>query len=288
MMPLPRLNFGVKALWFAIAVAPLAIGAMAAAPMYGQILHASAPLPTFEVATVRPMKNGPPTDRGTSPPGVEHYFFTPKMLIGFAYNLPDFSEARITKGPSWLEETYEVRGKIEDSQYAAIQAMPSAERQKQIQLMVQSLLADRFKLKVHFETQEMPMYALEAAKSGPKLMPARKDMPTRFGVVPHGQELELTSNGYTLDELAALLGRQPEVGGRTVVNKTGLSGSYFLMMRWTGEQPTTAVVQASPSSEGTAPSYFTAIQEQLGLRLVPIKGPVELIVVDHIEQPTEN
>src|SRR5580704_1748975 len=125
-MLISRRNVTGRVLWLAVVMGLMALGVVRGSLVNGQILHASGPQPSFEVATVRPMKNGPPSDRGTSPPGVEHYFFTPKMLIGFAYNLPDFSEARITKGPSWMEETYEVRGKIEDSQYAAMQTMPAA------------------------------------------------------------------------------------------------------------------------------------------------------------------
>jgi uncharacterized protein (TIGR03435 family) len=97
--------------------------------------------------------------------------------------------------------------------------------------------------------------------------------------------LELDATGTTADRLAALLGRQPEVGGRTVVNKTGLPGDYDVTLRWT---PPAQGVDAAATPDSDAPSYFTAIEEQLGLKLSPTKGPVDFIVIDHIDKPSEN
>jgi bla regulator protein BlaR1 len=100
-------------------VIPLALGMIHALPVYGQVLYRDGPLPSFEVATVKPMPNGqPPTP---APPGgsIVHLFVTPKMLVMYAYNLPDFSEDQIERGPGWMNETYEVQGKISDEEYAA-------------------------------------------------------------------------------------------------------------------------------------------------------------------------
>ena len=267
---------------------PVVFGMVHTLPLYGQVLYTNGPLPSFEVATIKPMPSGPPPT--PAPPGgsTVHLFFTPKMLVMYAYNLPDFSEEKILKGAAWMDDIYEVQGKISDSDYAAMQKMPSAERQEQIQLMLQSFLKDRMKLKVHMEKRQEAVYALEVAKTGAKLSPAQEGMPKRFGVTDRGQTYELKANGVDLDLLAQLLGRQPEIGGRSVVNKTGLTGSYYVALRWTRTTSETAVTDGAPTPGEIAPSYFTAIQEQLGLRLVATKGQVDYVIVDQIEKPSPN
>jgi hypothetical protein len=171
----------------------LAPGTLHTLPAYGQVLYTSGPLPSFEVATIKPAPNGfPPTPQGGS---TVHLHFTPKMMIMYAYNLPDFSEGRILNGAGWTEDNYEVEGKISDSDYAAMQKMTPAEKNQQIQLMVQSLLKDRMKLKVHLEKREETVYALEVAKGGMKLAPAQEGVSKGFGVTHQGQIYQLTTKG---------------------------------------------------------------------------------------------
>jgi bla regulator protein BlaR1 len=273
---------------FATLLLPLALGMVHALPLYGQVLYRDGPLPSFEVATIKVLPNGPPP---TSPPHGEstvHLFFTPKMMIMYAYNLPDFSEGRILNSAGWTEDTYEVLGKISDSDYAAMQKMTPAEKNQQIQLMLQSLLKDRMKLKVHLEKREETVYALEVAKGGPRLALAKEGMPKGFGVTHQGQIYQLTDNGGSLYGLAELLGRQPEIGGRSVVNKTGITGSYDVAMHWTRTGSAAAPTDDASTQDENAPSFFTAIQEQLGLRLATTKGQVDYAIVDHIEKPSEN
>ncbi len=159
--------------------------------------------------------------------------------------------------------------------------------------MLQSLLADRFKLKVHFETREMPVYELVVAKGGPKLVTlAKMDSSSRQshgpgagtsndhvrrGQGPNRAEARNDVSPWPIDPIAAAM--QPEVGNRKVVDQTGLKGHYDLSLDWTREGPATA---------DAAPPFFTALQEQLGLRLVSTKGPVEVIVIDSIELPSAN
>jgi bla regulator protein blaR1 len=169
-----------------------------------------------------------------------------------------------------------------------MQKMSQVERDEQIQLMLQSLLRDRFKLKVHLEKRQELVYALEAGKTGVNLSPVQGGLPKRFDVTNHGQTYELRANGVDLDVLARLLGREPEIGGRSVVNKTGLTGNYYVAMRWTRAEPAAGGTEGAPTPVAIAPSYFTAIQEQLGLRLVPTKDLVDYIVVDHVEKPSPN
>ena len=91
------------------------------------------------------------------------------MLVMYAFNMPEFSEDQIANGPSWMEDQYEVRGKISDTDYAAMQKMTPAEKREQIQLMVQSLLKERFHLEVHLTKREQSIYALEVAENRPEI-----------------------------------------------------------------------------------------------------------------------
>jgi uncharacterized protein (TIGR03435 family) len=271
-----------------VLLCPLAPGTLAALPAFGQGLYTDGPLPSFEVTTIRPMPDGPPPNQSPHSATTVRLHFTPKMMVMYAYNLPDFSEGRILNGAGWTEETYEVQGKISDSDYAAMQKMTPAERNRQIQLMVQSLLRDRMKLKVHLEKREETVYALEVAKKGAKLAPAKESLPKGFGVTHQGQVYQLTDNGGTLDGLAELLSRQPEIGGRSVVNKTGIGGSYDVALRWTRTGTAADAMDDASTQDENAPSFFTAIQEQLGLRLAPTKDQVDYVIVDHIEKPSAN
>jgi len=137
-----------------------------------------------------------------------------------------------------------------------------------VDLLEQSLLADRFKLKVHFETREQPAFALVVAKGGSKLSPAKPGETTQLSASAN----ETTGTAVTLDQFVHSPLLRPE--GRIVIDQTGLTGAYDFTIK--GEDG------ADPAS------FFTLIQEQLGLKLVPTKAPTEVIVIDHIERPTEN
>jgi uncharacterized protein (TIGR03435 family) len=221
-----------------------------------------------------------------------NFTMTAKMLMDDAYNLPAFSKSQTIGGPDWADQTmYRVEAKIDDSQYAALQKVPSAQRVQQIHLMEQSLLAERFKLKVHFETREMPVYALEVAKGGPKLTPSASNPtgtteahPTILSVVGKGDGFEIKGNGVSPGQLILLLQQQPELGNRMVVDQTGLKGHYEVSLNWTREG--SAAADAGPTADAAAPTFFDALKEELGLQLVETKGPVEVIVIDHIEKPS--
>jgi bla regulator protein blaR1 len=297
----------LAALVLLVIATPVAFGLVRMTPMYGQILHASGPLPSFEVVSIRPWKrpptpSPPPSDGATVPqrtmkadPGHlggqttdrVHAILPTGILIESAYNLPVSFGKQILGGPDWLwdnDTQYEIQAKIEDSLYAAIQKMTPAQQREQVNLMEQSLLADRFKLKMHFETRELPVYALVVAKGGPKLTAAKEGEAHRFFNVDNPQGGEMTANAVTLDQFShsPLL----RTGGRLVVDQTGLKGAYNFTLKWRSEQSVAA--SAGQEDKDDAPSLFTALQEQLGLRLVPSKAPVEVIVIDHIERPSEN
>jgi uncharacterized protein (TIGR03435 family) len=223
---------------------------------------------------------------------------TAKMLIDYAYNLPAFSESQIVGGPDWTGQTmYRIDAKIDDSQFVAMQKMPQAQQVQQVQLMEQSLLADRFKLKVHFETRQMPVYALEVARGGPKLTPAETEPaaagvpagiaqahPTSLVVTGKEDRFVILAKGAQPGQLIVLLQQQPELGNRMVVDKTGLAGKYDMTLDWTREG--SAEADAGAAKTDAAPPFFTALKVQLGLQLVETKGPVEVLVIDHVEKPS--
>jgi len=280
-------------------------------PVLAQILHASGPLPSFEVATIKRAGDGPVAITGAK--NVLNSIGTTKAMIEGAYNIPYGADDRLIGGPSWVNsDRYIVQGKLPDELFAKWQTMPVNERRTQGSLMKQALLADRFKLKVHFEMRELPVYELVVVKGGAKLKltkpvdpnapPAAtgplsayymdRSSPEHSLIVNRNAQgaLEMTTTGMTPAQVAAdLIGAAgDDLGGRTVVNKTGLDGQYDFTLKWAPQQTASAPGADNASPENEAPSIFTALEEQLGLKLVPAKGMVEVVVIDSIERPTEN
>jgi uncharacterized protein (TIGR03435 family) len=243
----------------------------------------------FEVASVKPNKSG---DRGTrlgmAPNGRLNVINASlKQLITNAYNLRDF---QVTGGPDWLDVD---RFDITAAAGHEILPSPGGPPQELFQ-MVRNLLADRFKLATHTETGDAPIYQLVLArpdgKLGPKMHPAAVDcaaMMARGGPpppVPAGQmppcgtrisDGHMSGRGGDIAQIARTLAGFPGVG-RIVVEKTGLTGSFDIDLDWTQD----------PSADAGGPSIFTALQEQLGLKLEPARGQVEVLVIDHAERPT--
>jgi bla regulator protein BlaR1 len=292
---------------FAITViaVPVAFGIVRMIPIYAQILHATAPLPSFEVATIKlqkPVPLPPPgeeiihqeTITGGLPGGLVgrasdrvHMTMTTNMLIATAYNISGSSQSRIVGGPAWLNaDRYEIEAKVDDSMNVAMQKMPTAQRREQVELMEQSLLADRFKLKLHFETREMPAYALVVGKSQSKLTAAKDGEVMKLSVVAREGGSELTVTAVTIDQLvhSPFFATNPVLGARLVVNRTELKGAYDFTLKWGPEQP----AEAGQESVVADPPLFSAIQQQLGLKLERTKGPAEVLVIDQIERPSEN
>jgi uncharacterized protein (TIGR03435 family) len=142
--------------------------------------------------------------------------------------------------------------------------------------MLQSLLADRFQLRVHYESRIQPIYELVLAKGGFKLKPLPADH-ERGGM--SGRPGEMILHGMSIADLARSLSMSNEAG-RAVVDKTGLTGNYEIDLKWTPDDQ-----QGTPDAGST---LFTALEEQLGLKLEPAKGPVDTLVIDHVEKPSEN
>lgn len=287
---------------------PIGIGLVNAPPGLSQTqsnISTAAPLPQFEVASIKPAASDqrgifirPGANGGLNVNNVPL-----KELIVIAWSIQPF---QLSGGPPWIESArYDISAKPEHK----------SERD-QVLLMLQSLLADRFQLKIHHETKELPVYALVLAnkdgKLGPQLTeskesscpefdPAKPPPPPdpgkpptlRCGGMMMGPD-RVTAMAVEVAQLVAVLARTL---GRTIVDKTGLTGKYDLQAQWTPDQA--QLLQAfpgggpppgmpAPQFDPNGPSIFTALQEQLGLKLESQKGPVDVIVIDHVERPSEN
>jgi uncharacterized protein (TIGR03435 family) len=186
--------------------------------------------------------------------------------------LPKFEVASVKPhkpegGPGWLsDDRYDVSAKA-----------AGAASRNQVMLMLQALLADRFKLTFHFEEKEMPIYSLVIAKNGPKIKEAKDDgNGLEIGGDP---QHALSARNISMAQFAGTLSRLQELD-RPVVDRTGLKGVFNISLDFVAEDA------ASPDSAG--PSIFTALAEQLGLKLEATKGPVQIFVIDHVEKPSEN
>ncbi|HUY94731.1 MAG TPA: TIGR03435 family protein [Terracidiphilus sp.] len=157
--------------------------------------------------------------------------------------------------------------------------------------MLQNLLADRFKLVVHHQPKDFPLYALVVAKGGPKLQEAKPEEILHSGLDgrpmcqhARGGRGVIHLEGCTVGDLAQTLSNWIMVNrGRAVVDQTGLTGRYTITLQWTPDD-----APATPQQDYSGPSMLTAVKEQLGLELKPIKGPLDTIVIDRVEMPSEN
>jgi uncharacterized protein (TIGR03435 family) len=260
-----------------------------------------APFPSFEIVSVKPSRPDDSRVRlGVTNDKFKTTNLTTDALIRFAYSLQ--SEGQLSGGPKWVNsEKYDIDAKWEDSLVNPLQKLPPDQLADQVRLMVQSLLADRFKLKVSHETRKIPVYVLIVAKNGPRLTPTTVSLPgspgtpkpTFRGMRNTGRG-KMEASGAPMSLLADALSNEPELGGRVVLDKTGLKGSYDFALQWTpeGSLPTSNSAGESSQAPGNAtpsdssgPSIFTAIQEQLGLKLQPRKAPMETVVIDYVETP---
>jgi uncharacterized protein (TIGR03435 family) len=309
-----KLSFGRKLLLAAVGIAaiagPIVLGLVNAPQIHAQSPQTSgAPLPSFEVASIKLNRSADLMTRVDAPKGrFIATGITAKDLIAWAYagiSLP-LRDNQLSGGPSWINsERYDIDAKLDDLQVEALQKLPPDQHILQIRLRVQSLLADRFKLVVRDETKELPVYALVIAKKGPKLQEAKPGDTYPNGIKgPDGRALpgmfwmesgQLTGQAIPMSDLVRMLSTQL---GSTVLDQTGLKGIYDIALKWVPDQGSKrmflgtfgvkpATENPSPP-ESSGPSIFTAIQEQLGLKLESTKGPVESLIIDHVERPSEN
>jgi uncharacterized protein (TIGR03435 family) len=253
----------------------------------------------YDVATIKTVQpDAPKTFSGVmdTPDGIDAEFVTVPMLMKIAYGGMTFvSDKQIIGAPAWASsQTYNIRAKINETDLAALQKLTPEERRQSNQQMLQTLLAERFNLKVHRETRQLPVYELVVAKSGSKLKPLGDDDPGIIkgtdGQIIKGSMARFDRSGkiivqqYSMPQLAILLTQQARELGRPVLDKTGLPGKYNFTLNWL---PTGPSITSHTDADDTL-SIFTALQEDLGLRLQPSTGPVEVLVIDHIDKPSDN
>jgi uncharacterized protein (TIGR03435 family) len=237
--------------------------------------------PSFEVATIKP---SPPNRLAGKNFGFRGGHFMTRNtnvndLIARAYGL---HAKQIVGGPDWFStDLYDIEGKPD------IEGVPN---DKQIRTMLQKLLADRFKLTFRHDKRELSVYVISVASGGPKMTTSGSDSGTSFHLRGLG---DLLGTGMTMTDFAQRM--QAGVMDKPVVDQTGLSGRYDFELKWTPDESqfaqfrgTGAVVPPPTDDPNAPPSLYTAVQEQLGLKMGPAKLPDEVIVIDHVEKPSEN
>jgi len=227
-----------------------------------------------------------------------------RELIAFAYRIQGF---QLEGGPDWTaSDRFDILGKP-DREVPGTGAF--FDGQEPLRMMLRTLLADRFKLVMHKETKELPIFELVLARQDGKLGPqlrapavdcAARAAAARAGAPPPASSgppgpgscgitmnpTRVAGGGVPLAMLASLLEGPAQ---RLVIDRTGLTGNWDLEVKYTPERSQLSPGVDLPSSvDPNAPSLFTAIQEQLGLKLRPARGPVEVLVIDSVEQPTPN
>jgi len=221
----------------------------------------------FEVAVIRP---------SLAPPGAGTSFNVfeggrlrivnepVKLLIRTAFRLQN---TQIAGGPGWLDtDRFDLEAKT---------GRPEKPTPDQLSPMMQDLLVERFHLKFHRETRELTVYALTLAKNGPKLKLKGEDESTAMNTHAGQATTQLVGAGVSMEQLAGYVGNRL---GRIVLDKTGLNGSYDFTLEWAPDQAT----------DSSAPALVTALREQLGLKLESHRSPLDVLVIDSIERPSEN
>jgi uncharacterized protein (TIGR03435 family) len=234
--------------------------------------------PHFEVVAIKPSK---PDSQGQGWSGsadrirIENY--TLRRLIRSAYGLK--SDSQILGGPDWLDkQSFDISAKIDDAEIAKMAKMDRAAKQRERNQMVQSLLAERFMLKAHLDHKTMPVYALVVVKSGARLTPTSPETAARGNNISTNNG-RMTASAISMDSFAEDLQYQSETGGRMVLNHTGLAGEYDFKLTWAEDSGD------SRPADPTLPGLFTALQEQLGLKLQPEKGEVQVVVIESATRP---
>jgi len=237
----------------------------------------------YDVVSIRPYKHegGPISVWGReTPDGFTDQGDTLMSLLDRAY--PILRLDQLDGLPQWgLWDYYNVEAKMDEETAAALQKLPQ-EQQKEIRRsMMQALLVDRFKLKVHKITRELPVYNLVVAKGG-----------TKFKETPAGKEDnlmvgwgEISGDGIAIDH--GILMNISSDTGRFVVNKTGLTGKYSFSLKWNPLAGHDVPGEIADQFAGRT-DIFTAFEKQLGLKFEPGKGPVDVYVIDHVEEPSAN
>lgn len=319
-LDLPR-KLVLVATAFAVSAVPIALGLANGSRVPVQSRTDASHPYQFEVASIKPDKSGTPGTRmRLAPAGFSGNNVPIKLLVRIAFDVQD---NQIIGAPAWLgSDYYDIEAKIDGATVDTLHQMSEEDALAARRQMLQALLADRMRLVIHRETREQPLYEMVIAKGGSKLHEATPGDTYPNGIkgpdgVAHPGMMSMGRGGVMgqavpISNLTDFLTQQLH---RIVIDKTGLTGNYDFTMHWTpvelqgrmfgrpGPGAGSAAVGApggatvagpgapasgDNSSPDSGPTIFTAIQEQLGLTLESSKGPVEVIVIDHVERPSEN
>lgn len=234
--------------------------------------------PSFDVAVIKPSDTTAPHGTGIRDSGrhIAMFNFSVSDLIAYSYGL---HKKQIAAGTlPILDEHFDVDG-VPD-----VEGRPSL---AQSRMMFQRLLVSRFKLAFHYEQRELPAYAIQEAKGGSKLMRTASKPGDRTGFTFNCVAVLRVRNSSIAD---VAKGMQEAFLDKPVVDETGLHDRYDFDLKWTPDEtqsycPAPANSQNDPNA---APGFYTALQEQLGLRVVPTKALIQVMVIDHLETPSEN
>jgi uncharacterized protein (TIGR03435 family) len=252
-------------------------------------------IPSYELVSIHKTQNGASGSPGIheDPDGLTAGSTSLRELIGEAYgfSLGQLSEQQLVGAPGWVKtQLFDIHAKVDSAEVPKLKELTKAETMmvsaQQIvsrtpsyrALMLERLLEDRFHLKVHYEQRVMPLYEMTVAKGGVRMKIAHPADPEHGSMSMSNGKLE--GDNVPMAFIPVMFALELE---RPVEDKTSTSGNFDFQLHWTGMGET-----EDNGSNQSAPSIFTAVQEQLGLKLQPGKGPVWIIVVDHAEMPSEN
>jgi bla regulator protein blaR1 len=287
-----NLSMGRKLLLGTVATAaialPVVFGLAHTTQIFAQTKVEDSPanLLEFEVVSIKPNKSG--DNRAgflLSKGGLSLSNVPVQMLLREAFNVND---ERIFGSPNWAKsDRFDVEAKVSEADLSKLDSLSPRQRTK----MLLPLLQDRINLKYHHETREMPVYSVVVAKGGLKLKESTVPSNEARGGIRMNGPGDFEGMNVTLALLCHVLSEQPELA-HSIIDKTGLAGNYDFHLQWrpeiAGQSGSDANSVGAPVSDANKPGLFTALQEELGLKLEPQKGPVDVIVIDHIEAPSPN
>jgi uncharacterized protein (TIGR03435 family) len=229
--------------------------------------------PDWDVVSVKARDpNEPSNSQSTGMKGRQYTMTnrTVETMLLFAYGM---NKTQLVGGPSWIEkDRWDVQG---------VPNIPGHPNLKQAQILTRKVLEERFGLKVHKETKEMAVYAISVAKGGEKMSRSVGDPNggPDYNESSNSTQVTMSMTNISMGEFAPDLG---DFLDRPAVDQTGLTGRYDFQLKWTSDE------SRAPTDSTAPPGLFTAIQQQLGLKLEPAKAPVELLIVDAVQRPSAN
>jgi uncharacterized protein (TIGR03435 family) len=269
-------NRGILVLSAAVGT-PLLLHSQSAQPSEGKA-------PAFEVASVKANTSGDGRGGGRILPGGRVIFTNESLraVIRDAYGQND-----VLGGPSW----------VDSDKWDIVATAPPGQPDAPTRLMMQTLLAERFKVAAHVEQQEQPIYALVVSSSdkrlGSRMHQSVRDCPITVNTCGTQSSIgQIIGNAALLDDMTRTLSR---LTGRRVIDRTALTGRFDFRLTWTpdtlpprapGTSPDQPITVNGVSIDPNGPTLVTALQEQLGLKLESTKGPVDVLMIDHVERPT--